>query len=134
MLNSIWRTTREARQCQPKEHEESPYAEKSRRGERVETAGSSKTEIGSSEHMEWTDIGFDLTALRCNSEYIYFRFCKKRMIAGERIALVSLTPVSNVIFCVAGFRPGRRGPFVPAKGPKTIDAPSGLIREDGSQL
>ena len=31
------------------------------------------------------------------------------------------------MFCVAGFRPGRRGPFVSAKGPKTIDAPSGLM-------
>ena len=39
----------------------------------------------------------------------------------------------NVIFCVAGFRPGRRGPFVSAKGPKTIDAPSGLIGADGRQ-
>ena len=29
----------------------------------------------------------------------------------------------NVIFCEAGFRPGRRGPFVLAKGPKTNDAP-----------
>ena len=37
------------------------------------------------------------------------------------------------IFCVAGFRPGRRGPFVLAKGPKTIDAPSGLMEEDGRQ-
>ena len=26
----------------------------------------------------------------------------------------------NVMFCVAGFRPGRRGPFVAAKGPKTM--------------
>ena len=39
----------------------------------------------------------------------------------------------NVMFCVAGFRPGRRGPFVSAKGPKTIDAPSGLIGVDGRQ-
>ncbi len=30
-------------------------------------------------------------------------------------------------FCVAGFRPGGRGPFVSAKGPKTIDAQFGLI-------
>ena len=33
---------------------------------------------------------------------------------------------SNGIFCIDGFRPGRRDPFVSAKGPKTIDAPSGL--------
>ena len=39
----------------------------------------------------------------------------------------------NVTFCVAGFRPGRRGPFVPAKGPKTSDAPSGLIGVEGRQ-
>jgi hypothetical protein len=32
------------------------------------------------------------------------------------------------MFCEAGFRPGRRGPFVSAKGPKTSEAPSGLIR------
>ncbi len=32
-----------------------------------------------------------------------------------------------------GFRPGRRGPFVSAKGPKTIDAPSGLRRANGRQ-
>jgi hypothetical protein len=36
-----------------------------------------------------------------------------------------------VIFCVAGFRPGSRAPFVSAKGAKTIDAPSGLITRDG---
>ncbi|WNM63378.1 hypothetical protein [Candidatus Nitrospira neomarina] len=31
----------------------------------------------------------------------------------------------------AGVRPGSRGPFVSAKGPKTIAAPSGLIEEEG---
>ena len=39
----------------------------------------------------------------------------------------------NVIFCGAGFRPGSRGPFVSAKGPKTIDAPSGLIKWGGRE-
>ena len=34
---------------------------------------------------------------------------------------------------VAGFRPGSRGPFVSAKGPKTSDAPSGLSRWDGRE-
>ena len=29
------------------------------------------------------------------------------------------------LFCIAGSRPGRRGPFVSAKGPQTRDAPSG---------
>jgi hypothetical protein len=37
----------------------------------------------------------------------------------------------TVIFCVAGFRPGSRAPFVSAKGAKTIDAPSGLLPGDG---
>ncbi len=36
----------------------------------------------------------------------------------------------TVIFCVAGVRPGSRAPFVPAKGAKTIDAPSSLITLD----
>jgi hypothetical protein len=57
----------------------------------------------------------------------------KKTLAGERIARVSPNSRINVIFCVAGFRPGRRGPFVSAKGPKTIDAPSGLIGADGRQ-
>ncbi len=34
----------------------------------------------------------------------------------------------QTVFGVAGFRPGRRGPLVSAKGPKTIDAQSDLIR------
>ena len=51
----------------------------------------------------------------------------------EGMALVSPICV-NVMFCGAGFRPGRRGPFVSAKGPKTIDAPSGLMGEDGRKL
>ena len=33
----------------------------------------------------------------------------------------------------AGFRPGSRGPFFSAKGPKTIDAPSSLIEEEGRE-
>ena len=36
-----------------------------------------------------------------------------------------------IIFCDTGFRPGSRDPFVSAKGPKTIDAPSGLIKLGG---
>jgi hypothetical protein len=54
-------------------------------------------------------------------------FISKKALAGEGIARVSPNSRINVIFCVAGFRPGRRGPFVSAKGPKTNDAPSGLI-------
>ncbi len=33
-----------------------------------------------------------------------------------------------------GFVPEGRSPFVSAKGPKTIDAPSGLTEEKGRQL
>jgi hypothetical protein len=55
------------------------------------------------------------------------------VLAGERIARVSPNSRAQVIFCVAGFRPGRRGPFVLAKGPKTIDAPSGFMGGDGRQ-
>ncbi len=58
---------------------------------------------------------------------------RKNGLTGEPIALMRTTLMFNVIFCVAGFRPGRRGPFVPTKGPKTIDAPSGLMREAGRQ-
>ncbi|WP_447963722.1 hypothetical protein [Nitrospira sp. Ecomares 2.1] len=56
---------------------------------------------------------------------------RKKGLTGEPIALVRTTLMFNVIFCVTGFHPGRQGPFVPAKGPKTIDAPSGLIRGEG---
>jgi len=36
-----------------------------------------------------------------------------------------------ILFCVAGVRPGSRGPFVSAKVPKTSDAQSGLMSGDG---
>jgi len=53
----------------------------------------------------------------------------KKVLAGERIALGPNSRI-KVMFCVAGFRPGRRGPFdlaqdrpfVSAKGPKTMCA------------
>ena len=50
---------------------------------------------------------------------------------GECVA--SLVPNSRVtvLFCVAGFWPGSRAPFVSAKGAKTSDAPTGLITSDG---
>ena len=41
---------------------------------------------------------------------------------------------AHLIFSVAGFRPGRRGPFVSAKGPKTIDAPSGSWERTDASL
>ncbi len=40
----------------------------------------------------------------------------------------------NVMFGVAGFRPGSRATFVSAKVAKTIDAPSGFIRGEGRKL
>ncbi len=40
----------------------------------------------------------------------------------------------KVCFLDAGGRPGSRGPFVSAKGAKTIDAPSGFIEEEGREL
>ena len=33
-----------------------------------------------------------------------------------------------------GFGPGRRGPFVSAKVTKTMDAPTGLLKEEGREL
>ena len=39
----------------------------------------------------------------------------------------------SVMFCVAGFRPGRRGPFVPEKVPKPVTPrPASLERRDAS--
>ncbi|MDR4460661.1 MAG: hypothetical protein MRJ67_09115 [Nitrospirales bacterium] len=51
-------------------------------------------------------------------------FSRKKVLAGEGIALGPKSHI-NVMFCGAGFRPGRRAPFVSAKGPKANDAPSG---------
>ncbi len=39
----------------------------------------------------------------------------------------------QVRFDIAGFRPGRRGPFLSGKGPKTIDAQAGFIGWDGRE-
>ncbi len=55
-----------------------------------------------------------------------FGFARKTRLQENASQLCPISHV-NVMFCVAGFRPGRRGPFGLAKGPKTIDAPSGLI-------
>ncbi len=52
----------------------------------------------------------------------------------EDAFLIHLTNNVLVLFYVAGFRPGRRGPLVSAKGPKTIDAQSGDSRWDGRQI
>ena len=55
---------------------------------------------------------------------------KKQVDRCPHIHIFILNSHVNVMFCVAGFRPGRRGPFVSAKGPKTMDAPSGLMGAD----
>ena len=44
------------------------------------------------------------------------------------LALYGFVPTRNFL---AGFRPGRCGPFVPAKGPKTIDAQPAKSGIDG---
>ncbi len=59
-------------------------------------------------------------------------FVSQKILVCERIALVSPNHSDIVLFCIAGFRPGRRGPFVLAKGPKTIDAQSGLMGSGGT--
>jgi len=40
---------------------------------------------------------------------------------------IKKTTCPQALSDIAGFRPGRRGPFLSGKGPKTIDAQSGLI-------
>ena len=60
-------------------------------------------------------------------------FSPKPLVAGTRRMCLPNYSVHE-IFGIAGFRPGGRGPFVSAKGPKTSDAPSGLIQWDGCQL
>ncbi len=48
---------------------------------------------------------------------------------GVECLINNVSMVGN--FLDVGVRPGSRGPFVSAKGPKTIDAPSGLSEEEG---
>jgi len=52
---------------------------------------------------------------------------------GKRLSRLPKNGIHKM-FCDAGFRPGSRGPFVSAKGPKTIDAQSGLIRVERTQV
>ena len=56
-----------------------------------------------------------------------------RALPGPQDDWLFILPNSRIIVIsyVAGFRPGSRGPFVSAKGPKTIDAPFGLMTGDG---
>jgi ribosomal protein L24E len=82
------------------------------------------------------------------------RVASKNALRGERIALVSPNSLVNVIFCGAGFRPGRRGwclvrpdgrnyhlmrleernLCVEQKGPKPLTPRLASFREDGRQL
>nr|WP_312747933.1 type II toxin-antitoxin system HicB family antitoxin [Candidatus Nitrospira neomarina] len=50
---------------------------------------------------------------------------------GRKRGGFSLTPLTTVPLSYRGFDPGRRGPFLSGKGPKTIDAPPSLIEEEG---
>ena len=59
--------------------------------------------------------GSGLTALRCVSE-IHLGVCRKKALAGERMHVCPQSRV-NVMFCVAGFRPGRRGCSSARPGP-----------------
>ena len=52
----------------------------------------------------------------------------------KRGVLISPNYSVQGIIEVAGVRPGGRGPFLSGKGPKTIDAPPGLIGWDGRKL
>jgi len=71
-------------------------------------------------------------------------FARHQALASTRIALVSPTLASQWFSVLPGFAPaGEVAPWrvpksatvvVEAKGPKTIDAPSGLIGGDGRQL
>jgi hypothetical protein len=57
-----------------------------------------------------------------------------RVVIGGQINRVILNGIIGELFkdtIDAGFRPGSRGPFVSAKGPKTIDAPFGHIGWEG---
>jgi len=49
------------------------------------------------------------------------------MFVGEPRRMCLFNYRVHEIFGIAGFRPGGRGPFVSAKGPKTIDAQFGFI-------
>jgi hypothetical protein len=64
---------------------------------------------------------------------IYSHFKKLPCCAGE-ISFVFLNDINGELFpCArdAGVRPGSRGPFGSAKGPKPIDTPPGHIRVGG---
>jgi hypothetical protein len=66
------------------------------------------------DHSEFMFLAFQIYDVDRKS---ILRFSSKKELAGEPIALAFPTLVFKVIICVAGFRPGRRGPFILAKGP-----------------
>jgi hypothetical protein len=94
---------------------------------------------------KWDHSEFMVLALHPSDE---FRKSILGDVRGKALASVPIARVSShsraqVIFCVAGCRPGRRACCLTrpewrnrccgAKGPKTIDAPPGLIEADGRQ-
>ncbi|WP_447963223.1 hypothetical protein [Nitrospira sp. Ecomares 2.1] len=87
-------------------------------------------------HFFQDHIEFMVLALQLYDVYreSILGFASKKALAGKGTASVAPTSRINVMFCVAGFRPGRRGPFVSAKGPKTNDAPPGFIGWGGHRL
>jgi hypothetical protein len=77
--------------------------------------------------------GSGLTALQCVYG-IHLVACPKKRAGRFAHRTCASNFRVNVISRVAGFRPGRRGPFLSGKGPKTIDAPSGLIEGEDAIL
>jgi len=84
---------------------------------------------------EWDGKNVDHTEFMVLALHLYHVYpesilgvVSQKAMEEERICTGVFDSRINLIFCVTEFRPGRRGPFVPAKGPKTIDAPSGPIK------
>ena len=71
--------------------------------------------------------GSSLTAISCSSEINLENFQLRCVGWGMSRSFLPNSRIT-VIVCVAGFRPGSRATFVPAKVAKTIDAPSGLMK------
>ena len=64
----------------------------------------------------------------------HLEFCQSTSVGKYSRRICFTNSRVTVVFGVAGFPPDRRGPFVPAKGPKTIDAPSGSLEGTDARL
>ncbi|MEC4680352.1 MAG: hypothetical protein VST67_06590 [Nitrospirota bacterium] len=94
-----------------------------------------------SDHTEFRVLALQLYDVYGKST---LSFTSHQALASTRVALVSPTLASQWFLVLPGFAPaGEVAPWrvpkgapvvVEAKGPKTIDAPSGLIGGDGRQL